>query len=164
MSYLSAAKDQALGIANKVINHLPRHDKAQTVTIACPVERVEQFWADPDQLSRVLGDIGDVTAVAPDRYRWRLRSGPEATWESKLVPQPVGVQFVGTADDNSLIVTYRPAPHDLGTEVTLHAKTPVPGLLSGAVAYKLLYRLRALLQTGELPTLRSNPSARASAR
>ncbi|SLH72109.1 Uncharacterised protein [Mycobacteroides abscessus subsp. abscessus] len=32
------------------------------------------------------------------------------------------------------------------------------------MAFKVLYRARALLQTGELPTLAHNPSARAGAR
>jgi uncharacterized membrane protein len=164
VSYLDSAKNQALGIASKVVDRLPRRDKAQTVTIACPRERIEQFWRDPAQLSVVLGDVAEVDATGPDRYRWRLLTGPEVSWESELVPEPDGVRFVGIADGNELLVSYRPAPHDLGTEVTLHAKTPAPGLLSGAAAYKVLYRLRALLQTGEVPTLRSNPSARASAR
>jgi uncharacterized membrane protein len=164
VSYLSSVKHQALGIANKVANKLPRREKAQTVTIACPRERIEQFWRDPDQLSMVLGDIADVEITGPDRYRWQLRAEPDIAWESELVVAPDGIRFVGVADGNELVVRYKSAPHDLGTEVTLHAKSPAPGLLAGAAAYKVLYRLRALLQTGELPTLRSNPSARASAR
>jgi len=43
-------------------------------------------------------------------------------------------------------------------------RSPLPGLLTGAIAFKLLYRMRALLQTGELPTLEHNPSARPGAR
>ncbi|OBA57756.1 hypothetical protein A5647_22695 [Mycobacterium sp. 1100029.7] len=164
MSYLNAVKDHAVGIAGKVVERLPRREKAQTVTIAAPRERIEQFWRDPDQLSRVLGEVAEVDVTGPDRYRWRLLPGPDIAWESELVVAPDGIRFVGIADGNELVVSYKAAPHDLGTEVTLHAKSPAPGLLSGAVAYKVLYRLRALLQTGELPTLRSNPSARASAR
>jgi hypothetical protein len=48
--------------------------------------------------------------------------------------------------------------------VTLRVEAPAPRLLSGAAAFKVLYRLRALMQTGEVPTIKSNPSARASAR
>lgn len=136
--------------------------KAQTVTIACQPERVERFWHDPDQLSVVLGDIAEVEVIGEDRYRWRLVQGP--AWESQLAAEPGLLRYLGTADDNEIDVEYRPAPKDLGTEVTLRVKAPAPGLLSGAAAFKVLYRLRALLQTGEVPTIRSNPSARNSAR
>jgi uncharacterized membrane protein len=172
VSYVDVAKEQVLGpmkgvvkgAAKKVVDMQPRRAAAQTVTIACPVERIAQFWSDPKQLSVVLGDIADVEAVGGDRYRWRLRGEPGVVWESELTPRPDGVRFVGTADDNTITVGYRPAPRDSGTEVTLRVEAPAPRLLSGAAAFKVLYRLRALMQTGEVPTIKSNPSARASAR
>lgn len=164
MGYLDIAKNQMRGVVSKVADNQPRRATAQTVTIRCPVERIEQFWRDPDQLSVVLGDIAEVDAAGQDRYRWQLSNGADVSWESRLVPEPDGVRFVGTGDDNQLSVSYRPAPRDLGTEVTLRVKTPAPGLLSGAAAYKVLYRLRALMQTDEVPTIRTNPSARKSKR
>ncbi|OBK76169.1 hypothetical protein [Mycobacterium sp. 1165178.9] len=162
MSYVKIAKNQVLRAVNKIIDMPPRHAKAQTVTIACPVERIEQFWRDPDQLSVVLGDIAEVDADGRDRYRWRLSAEPDVAWDSTLVAEGDGVRFVGNG--NQIAVHYRPAPHELGTEVTLCLKTPAPTLLSGAAAFKILYRLRALMQTGEVPTIQSNPSARKSAR
>ena len=162
MSYLKFAKNQVLGVVNKVIEMAPRRARAQTVTIACPVERIEQFWRDPGQLSVVLGDIADIDAEGRDRYRWRLSAEPSVAWESTLVEEADGVRFVG--DGNQIEVKYRPAPHELGTEVALSVKTAAPALLSGAAAYKVLYRLRALMQTGEVPTIQSNPSARKSVR
>ena len=164
MSYLETAKNQVLSAVGKVVDAQPRAEASQTVTIAVAAERVEQFWRDPGQLSVVLGDIGEVEAEEGDRYRWRLQDQPDVSWQSQLVAEPGGVRYVGTDDDNELEASYRAAPHDLGTEVTLRVKTPAPGLLSGAAAFKVLYRLRALLQTGEVPTIQSNPSARDSAR
>lgn len=164
MSYIEFAKDQVMGAVQKVAAAAPRRAAEQTVTIACPVERVEQFWRDPEQLSVVLGDIAQVEACGPDRYRWRSLSGPTLSWESELVPEPEGLRFVGTGDRNQIAVSYRPAPGDLGTEVTLRVAASAPALFSGAVAFKALYRLRALLQTGEVPTIKFNPSARKSAR
>lgn len=162
MSYLDFAKNQVLGVVNRVIDVAPRRSKAQTVTIACPVERIERFWRDPDQLSVVLGDIADIEADGRDGYRWRLSADPNVTWDSTLIDEPDGIRFVGNG--NQIVVNYRPAPRELGTEVTLCVKAPAPALLSGAAAYKVLYRLRALMQTGEVPTIQSNPSARDSAR
>lgn len=164
MSYLNAAKDQVKGVVKKVVDMQPRRATAQTVTVKCPLERIAQFWRDPAQLSVVLGDIADVEVTGGDHYRWRLRGDPETAWESELIPDGDGVRFVGAGDGNEITVSYRSAPRNLGTEVTLHVKSPAPGLLSGAAAYKVLYRLRALMQTGEVPTIRSNPSARKSAR
>lgn len=137
---------------------------AQTVTVAVPVQRVQQFWTDPDQLSVVLGEIADVEHTDDDRYRWRLQQGPDAGWESTLTVESGRIRYVGTSDGNEIVVSYQAAPRDLGTEVTLRVKSPVPALLTGGAIYKILYRTRALLQTGEVPTLRSNPSARNSAR
>lgn len=162
MSYVESAKKQVLSAVNKVIDLPSRQARAQTVTIACPVQRIEQFWRDPDQLSVVLGDIADIDADGRDRYRWRMSAEPPVIWESTRVIEPGGVRFVGQG--NEIAVKYRPAPRQLGTEVTLRVKAPAPALLSGAAAFKILYRLRALLQTGEVPTIRSNPSARKSAR
>lgn len=164
MSYLDFAKDKALGAVKMISAVAPRHATAQTVTIACPVERIEQFWRDPGQLSVVLGDIAEVEVRGPDRYCWRSMDGPELAWETELIPQPEGVRFVGTADASQISVSWRPALGKPGTEVTLRADAPVPGLLAGAAAFKALYRLRALMQTGEVPTIRRNPSARKSAR
>jgi hypothetical protein len=65
---------------------------------------------------------------------------------------------------NEIILDFSEAPRGQGTEVTLRLKTPAPALLSGALAFKALYRARALLQTGEMPTLKINPSARKAAR
>ncbi|MCZ8382689.1 hypothetical protein O6P37_27840 [Mycobacterium sp. CPCC 205372] len=166
MSALDTAKKQAAEVAGKLADQLPQRTATQSVTIAVPLERVEQFWRNPDELSVVLGDVGEVEATGPDRYRWRLQAGPvKTTWESRLQKDIAGVRFVGTEDDrNEFVVTYREAPRGLGTEVTVHAKSPAPGLLTGALAFKVLYRVRALLQTGEVPTIRTNPSARDSAR
>jgi uncharacterized membrane protein len=163
VTLLDTAKNQVLSAVSKVVEQ-PRGATAQTVTIDAPTERVEQFWRDPDQLSVVLGDIADVEATGQDRYRWRLRNASNVSWDSRLVAEPGRIRYVGTGDDNELLVSYRAAPRDLGTEVTLRVKTPAPGLLSGAAAYKVLYRLRALMQTGEVPTIKSNPSARNSER
>ncbi|MDD4867508.1 MAG: hypothetical protein PHQ28_10460 [Mycobacterium sp.] len=164
MSYLDVAKDQVLGLVDRVVEVLPRPSAAQTVTIACPLERIEQFWRDPTQLSAVLSDIAEIDSDGQDRYHWRVLSEPGVAWDCELIEQPGGLRFVGVRDSNELSVSYRPAPRDLGTEVTLRLSTPAPGMLSGAAAYKVLYRLRALMQTGEVPTLLSNPSARRSAR
>jgi hypothetical protein len=89
-----------------------------------------------------------------------------ASWDSRLIADSGRLRFVSTSQDGGteIILDFSEAPRGQGTEVTLRVKSPAPALLSGALAFKALYRARALLQTGEIPTLRKNPSARKSAR
>lgn len=54
-----------------------------------------------------------------------------------------------------------PAPQGLGAEVVLRLTVPAgTGEVGGGLAFTMLYRLRALLQTGEAPTLGKVPSGR----
>ncbi|BCI51551.1 hypothetical protein NIIDNTM18_08290 [Mycolicibacterium litorale] len=173
MSILDAAKDRATSLAAGVVNVVgdKMADKTpadattgQSVTINSSVVEVEELWRDAARMSIVLGELGQVENIGPDRYRWNLEAGPVAvTWESTVHTEVGGLRFAGD-DGNEILVSFRPAPNHLGTEVTLRTKTPAPDLLSGALAFKVLYRCRALLQTGEVPTIRKNPSARPSAR
>jgi uncharacterized membrane protein len=171
MSLFDTAKERATSLAGSVVHKIAENapdDPAtgQSVTINCTVVQAEELWRDAHRMSIVLGELGQVEVTQPDHYRWTLRAGPtETTWESRVRSENGGLRFVGTGDDaNEIIVSYRPAPNHLGTEMSLRLKTPAPDLLTGAVAFKVLYRCRALLQTGEVPTIRSNPSARPSAR
>ena len=54
---------------------------------------------------------------------------------------------------------------DWGTVVTLRLRfrTPMPRTVSRTLAGKAVRRLKALAETGEIPTTERNPSARASA-
>lgn len=155
-------------LAGKITGSASDSDIGQTVTIAAPRARVAEFWRDPQNLSRVLGDLGEVSTPAAGRYQWTLRanSGPALPWDSILDEDEHGLQFRGAADDTSaagatwIRLSFSDAPQDSGTQVSLRTRLPMPGLLAGAAAFAFLYRSRALLQTGEAPTLHHNPSAR----
>lgn len=164
MNVLDNAKGQIAGLVDKIADHAPQNTAQQTVTVACTVVAAEELWRDPHRLSQVLGELGEVRFTEPNRYHWHLHAaGIDLDWESRLASDTDALRFIGS-DGNEIIVSYRPAPNNLGTEMTLRTKTPAPQLLSGAVAFTMLYRARALLQTGEIPTIRRNPSARESAR
>ncbi|RAU96028.1 hypothetical protein DQP58_10865 [Mycobacterium colombiense] len=70
---------------NNVIDLPSRQARAQTVTTACPVERIEQFGRDPDQSSVVLGDIAEIDVGARDHYRWKMSAEPGVERESTPV-------------------------------------------------------------------------------
>jgi hypothetical protein len=48
--------------------------------------------------------------------------------------------------------------------VTLRLEAPVPGMAAATLAGKVVRRLKALAETGEIPTTAHNPSARADAK
>lgn len=162
---VETAREQLTGLVGKVLGGNGR-EHAQSITIGRPRAEVERFWHDPAQLSRVLGTVGEVRARGTDGYTWVLHADPDVEWETTLVADEDGLRFVdaGDPDGPRLTLTFAEAPADRGTEVTARVRAPVPGIFTDAATFKVLYRARALLQTGEIPTLEPQPSARDSAR
>jgi len=144
----------------------------QTVTIARPAAEVAAAWRDPETLTRLLGDAGQVQSSGPGSYRWTLSTGSTGdgaepvTWESVLHEEGASLRFAsagepaGDAQAHEVTVLLTEAPQGRGTEVTLRLHLPVPALAAGGLAFTVLYRCRALLQTGEVPTLHPVPAAR----
>ncbi|MFC9962719.1 hypothetical protein [Nocardia ignorata] len=171
MSYIEKAKEQLTDLVGKVVHSGSSGGGAQTVTISRPRAEVEQFWHDPEKLSQMLGDVAGVRSTGPTSYEWVLHRRDEdpITWDTILETQEDGLRFVGATENGvhagpaEIRVTFRDAPRGAGTEVSLRVESPVPDFLIGAATFKVLYRARALLQTGEVPTLAHNPSARAAA-
>ncbi|WP_063022786.1 SRPBCC family protein [Nocardia niwae] len=173
MHYIDDTKHLLSDLVGRVIESASSYSGSQTVTIACPRAEVEQFWRDPAKLSEVLGDVAEVRATEPSVYEWTLHSGTDGrtTWKTTLRAEEGHFRFVGSTGDDTtsaqgleIELSFRDAPRDLGTEVTMRARTPLPDVLTGAAMFTALYRSRARLQTGEIPTLAHNPSARSSAR
>ncbi|MCI2239940.1 hypothetical protein MN205_15810 [Kineococcus sp. TRM81007] len=176
----------AVGAASRVLpgNRGGAGAARQTLTISRSAEDVLAAWRDPLVVSRLLGDLGRAEADG-ERWTFTLTAGQGATVEAEPVSTTAGVEFrrpgpgagqgqARDAEDDTeggrtgpegsggavlLRVGTRPAPRDLGTEVTCEV-APEFSAGVGAVPFTLLYRLRALLLTGEIPTLRPNPSAR----
>jgi uncharacterized membrane protein len=166
---VGSAKNQLRQVAGAVVNRTGHREQAQSVTISSDRETVQQLFQEPARLSQVLGDIAEVQhSGGDDEFRWVFTQGPldGTSWDSRLVADSGRLRFVSASQDGGteLVLDFSEAPQSLGTEVTLRVKSAVPALLSGALAFKALYRARALLQTGEIPTIRKNPSARKSAR
>lgn len=164
--------DKAGHIVNDIVGSvLPagaRRHRPQTLTIARPRAEVERFWRDPESLSRVLGEFGEVRPNNSGGVDWVLDPDSEnpVVWRSDLVVESAAIRFFGQGDDGSapITISFADAPGDLGTEVKIEVTGPVPEFISRAITFKVLYRARALMQTGEIPTIRHNPSARKSAR
>lgn len=153
----------------------------RSVTVGRSPDELYEIWRDPDQLSTIAGGVADVTAPEADRLAWTVHGpgGRDFSWETRIVedepgerlrwetppdatvPMEGSITFDEAAGDRGTIVTMstvvEPPGGDLGRAV-LAGLDVVPGALSGAA----LDRFKSLAETGEVPTLEGNSSARGS--
>jgi hypothetical protein len=78
LGYRDVAKEPVVGLIGRVTDHASGELNPQTVTIGGSTDRVRQFWGDPEDRSKVLGDIADVSVTADRLYLWQFRHGPAA--------------------------------------------------------------------------------------
>ena len=172
MNVVDTAKAQvkhlAEKVAEKVADAAATDSRVQAVTIARPRTEVIALFRDPQRLSQVFGDIAEVNEAGHDRMRWTfLLDGHGPAWDCVVsVEGDNRLRYVDVNPDKpaEIILDFSDAPQDRGTEVVTRATAPLPGMLTGALIFKALYRARALLQTGEVPTIKRNPGARDSPR
>ena len=138
----------------------------QTLTFTSSPTDVLAAVRDAAVWSQVLGEFGSVALTAPGRYLFTSEHGPAAGTPTELRETGAEVQFVRTEGGDGPLVELRvvPASQGRGTEVALRLDLPIPDLATGAATFTVLYRLRALLQTGEVPTITPQPSARPASR
>lgn len=125
--------------------------------------RVLTVHAGPDELRGVLLDPVRLGHVLATPY-----TGDPAPWAVELTePAEDRVRFVATSQPGAGpeaqargSFSFATAPQELGTEVSLALDLDGPDLAAGAMAHKALRRLKALAETGEIPTLAHNTSAR----
>lgn len=183
MKLFDSVKKEAAGLVTKIAAHGGSGDQTQTMTIGRARNEVDALWRDPDKLSSVFGDAVTIRMVESGVFGWKLSPGADETeiWRSKLVEVGDSLRLVSCDEDSDnedtqgknaigdgrkpaeLVVAFREAPRDLGTELTVRSNSRLPAIFTKPFLFGALYRARALLQTGEVPTLTHNPSARNSA-
>jgi hypothetical protein len=167
MTTIPRLATQASGLVTKVVGERSA-DLVQTVTILSGRDEVDKFWRDPENLSQAFGNLATVQSSGSDVFVWKLQGKSDETqsWRTRLQRSDNALWFVAdgpdgdTGDRAQLMVTYQQAPNGLGTEVTLTAASPLRDFVTQGALFQVLYRARALLQTGEIPTLSHNPSPR----
>jgi len=174
---------QALGAVRskrpktKALSDIPQVERS--ITIEKPANELNRFWREPQNLSKIMGDFVEVTKVSNDRAHCRIRGpfGRNVEWDTQIVEDRPGEvlrwkSISGTRVPNEGSVRFRPAPKDWGTEATLRFRIDMPGnilanrkvrMVPRILAEKALRRFKSLAETGEVPTLEHNPSARAGA-
>lgn len=151
----------------------------RSVTVGRPAAELHELWRDPDALARIMAHFAEVTPAGENRQHWEVRGplGRVLRWDSRIMKDRPGelIQWEslpGATVPNEGSVRFEPAPGDRGTEVTVRFRFDPPAgpvgnaametldVVPGTVAERSLDRFKSLAETGEIPTLEKNPSAR----
>ena len=152
---------------------------SSVITVGKPKDELYRKWRDPEVMSEVFGGILQISGAGEGRIRVRARlpGGHAASWMSKVVQQQDGSSLRWRTDADAAVpydmyLEFRDArPAEWGTEVTLGVSplshgSVAEGILEisksmdEAVLMKVLRRFKALIESGEIPTLSHNPAGR----
>ena len=151
------------------------------ITIGKPPEELHELWREPETMSRIMAGFAEVTPMGEKGQHWEVPGplGRTLTWDAETVEDRPGEllrweSLDGATVPNEGTVEFELAPGDRGTEVSLSFRFDPPGgalstelldrlsVVSDAFPTKVLRRFKSLAETGEIPTLERNPSARGS--
>jgi uncharacterized membrane protein len=154
----------------------------QSITIGKDAAELYTLWRKPDTIVRLMRPWADIEIQGENHIRWSipLPIGPAVSGEAVMVKdRPNELVHWSTMPDDGLQINewfhLDPAPQNRGTEVTLEylvdfSRVPggravraissffdkAPHMIIG----KVLHNFKSLAETGEIPTLERNPSAR----
>jgi uncharacterized membrane protein len=151
----------------------------KTITIQrCP-EEIFAFWRELENLPRVMPDLRSVRRTGERRSHWIARGpgGKRIEWEAEITEERpnelISWRSLPGADvDNSGTVSFRRAPGDRGTIVRVEMRYRLPGGSLGAAISRLvlqapgqkaqldLYRLKQIMETGQVTTTEGQPAGR----
>lgn len=175
---------QGLGISTANEQHGQADNTPEverSITIEKSADELYRFWRAPQNLSQIMGDLGEVTEMGNGLTHWVVQ-GPwnrRIEWDTQFVEERPGEllrwkSVDGSPYPNEGSVQFRSAPRDWGTEVTLHFRFDAPGgtlsnnvvnsviIIPRLLVEKALRRFKSLAESGEYPTLKHNPAARPS--
>jgi len=153
----------------------------RSITVGRPAEELHEYWRDAEQLNQLLGEFATIEERSEGRLHWTVNGPLDRTmeWETEFVEDREGEVLrwetvEGTRLPSEWTVRYQDAPGEQGTEVSLRVRFDPPGGAVGSalierlgiapktIVAETLRRFRSLAETGEVPTLERNPSARGS--
>lgn len=160
-----------------------RHRIHYAITIQKPPEVVYAFWRDLANLPRFCKDLIEVQPLSERDSHWiaQLKSGRRAEWDAVITEDIRDRGLSWTSIGRSQVKTkgsifFDPTPDGVGTVVRLSMDFSIPGgklsewltFLSGEDPETLmatnLKRLKAYLESGEIPTTEGQPTGRAPAK
>lgn len=167
---------------NTAASNTQRQAVQRTLTIGKPADELYRAWRDPKHVSALMGHIARVEGAGNGRFRWTatlptLSTKRELSWTTSVTADRPNELVAWRTEPNAPFmhegsVRFRKAPGDLGTEVTLTMTfgsedsalrkltesylRSIPRTLEESI----LRRCKSLCETGEIPSLEHNPSAR----
>ena len=148
----------------------------KSLTINRSPEEIYAFWRQFENLSRFMQHIQSVTDKGDGISHWVMKTSHDRTleWDARLIEdkpgQMISWQSLEGADvDNAGSVWFTPATGGRGTMLKVSMKYSPPGGKLGSMLAKLmgdgaekqmaddLFRLKSLLETGEIPTTEGQP-------
>jgi len=137
------------------------------------------FWRNFEVLPSFMEHLEAVTDLGSGRWRWVARApmGISVSWVAEIINDVPGEviswrSVEGSEVDNAGSVWFRPAPAGRGTEVTVEINyEPPAGAAGRAIAWLSgeepghqvedgLRQFKQLIEAGEIPTVRGQPSCR----
>ncbi len=148
----------------------------RAITIGLPVPEVYAFWRRLENLPRFMRHLESVTQTDRKHSHWAVR-GPRdriVHWDAEIIEERenemISWRSLPGADvDNAGSVWFKPAAGGRGTVVKVSLKYAPPAGKVGMALATLwgrdaaseieedLYLLKALLETGEIPTTQGQP-------
>jgi uncharacterized membrane protein len=153
----------------------------QSTIVNCPPEQCYRFWRDLERLPTFMQHLESVKVIDDRRSHWRAKgpAGSKVEWDAEITEdqpgQLLGWRSIKGADvENSGTVRFTPAPGGGGTVVQVQMQYRPPAGRMGAMVAKLfgeepsqqvkmdLRRFKQLIETGEIPTTKGQPSGKRS--
>jgi uncharacterized membrane protein len=150
---------------------------SRAVTVNQPPEVLYDFWRHFENLPRFMRNVVSIQARDSKTSQWIVNSptGGELKWEAEIIQDKanelIGWRSLPGADlENAGTVRFEAAPGGRGTEVRVQIEYVPPAGVLGATISKLfgwdpvmqmeddLWRFKALMETGELPTTEGQPT------
>jgi uncharacterized membrane protein len=152
-----------------------------SVVVARTAQECYEFWRDPTNMPRISPMVESVTVLDERISRWCIKSplGKSIEWDSKVTGEKPGERISWRSVDggglyHAGVVRFERATGGRGTLVSVSMHFRVPGGPAGLGLAKLLgshprseikedlRRFKQLLEAGEIPTTRGQPSGRRS--
>jgi uncharacterized membrane protein len=159
----------------------PEH-VVRSITVGRSAAELYEYWRDPLRLARIMEHVATVMPAGERRTFWTLKLpvAKSLSWHADIVDEKPGHLLRWHADEHDPVVSegvvrFEPAPADLGTVVTLNFRIAPRGGRAGnvashllapipeALATRALRRFKSLVETGEIPSLEKNSTARSDA-
>jgi len=153
------------------------------MTILRPPEELYRFWRNFENLPRFMRYLESVQSQGGNRSHW-VACGPldlRVEWDEEITEDRTNAMIAwrslpGSTVDTEGSVRFQRAPTDRGTEVIVTMRYDPPAGMAGHLIARLfgrsadqeiredVRRFKRLMETGEIPTTKGQPSGRSQGR